>query len=47
MFFDSHLEEGDAGVEALDEKAREGLGRFVEVKMKQLKAYDKECAETL
>jgi hypothetical protein len=47
VLFDNCLKEGDAGVELLDEQTRAGLEPFVEMKMEQLKAHDKECAETL
>jgi hypothetical protein len=47
VLFDSCLNEGNAGVESLDEEARAGLESFVGMKMEQLKAYDEECAEFL
>jgi hypothetical protein len=47
VLFDSCLNEGNAGVESLDEEARAGLESFVGMKMEQLKAYDEECAESL
>ncbi|KAF1847815.1 phosphotransferase enzyme family protein-like protein [Cucurbitaria berberidis CBS 394.84] len=47
VFYDGCLKEGSAGVELLDEEARAGLEPFVEMKMKQLKAYDNECANSL
>ncbi|KAF2644206.1 phosphotransferase enzyme family protein-like protein [Massarina eburnea CBS 473.64] len=48
VFFDWCLKEGGGGgVEALGEEVREGLVRFVEVKMEQLKAYDEECAKVM
>jgi hypothetical protein len=47
VFFDGCLRESDAGLELLDEEAREGLEPFVEMKMQQLKAYDSECSKVL
>ncbi|KAF2006817.1 phosphotransferase enzyme family protein-like protein [Amniculicola lignicola CBS 123094] len=47
VLFDSCLREGSAGVELLDESARAGLEPFIEMKMKQLKGYDDECAQFL
>ncbi|KAH7396192.1 phosphotransferase enzyme family protein-like protein [Pyrenochaeta sp. MPI-SDFR-AT-0127] len=47
VIFDSCMKEGYTGVESLDEEARAGLEPFVEMKMKQLKAYDNECAKSL
>jgi aminoglycoside phosphotransferase (APT) family kinase protein len=47
VLFDSCIKEGDTGIESLDEEARAGLESFVEMKMKQLKAYDNECAKCL
>ncbi|KAF3000081.1 hypothetical protein E8E13_002242 [Curvularia kusanoi] len=47
VFFDKYLNESKAGIEALDEDAREGLESFVEMKMKQLQAYDDECSKAL
>ncbi|KAF2501012.1 phosphotransferase enzyme family protein-like protein [Lophium mytilinum] len=47
VLFDSCLKEGSAGVESLDAEACAGLEPFVEMKMKQLKAYDNECANSL
>jgi hypothetical protein len=44
VLFDSCMKEGGASIESLDEEARAGLEPFVEMKMKQLKAYDSECA---
>lgn len=44
--FDSCLREDSAGVESLDEEARAGLEPFIEMKMKQLQAYDNECAKS-
>jgi hypothetical protein len=39
------VKEGDTDIESLDEEVRAGLEPFVEMKMKQLKAYDNECAK--
>jgi hypothetical protein len=47
VLFDSCMKEDNAGVDLLDEEARLGLEPFVEMKMKQLKAYDDECAKSL
>jgi hypothetical protein len=47
VFFDKYLNESNAGIESLDEDAHEGLEPFVEMKMKQLRAYDNECPKAL
>ena len=47
VFFDKYLYESNAGIGSLDKDAREGLEPFVEMKMKQLRAYDDECSKTL
>ncbi|KAG9205164.1 hypothetical protein G6514_008741 [Epicoccum nigrum] len=47
VFFDEFLNERNAGIGSLDEDAREGLKSFVEMKMKQLRAYDDECSRAL
>ncbi|KAJ4349327.1 uncharacterized protein N0V89_007941 [Didymosphaeria variabile] len=47
VFFDKYLNESNAGIGSLDEDAREGLEPFVEMKMKQLRAYDEECSKAL
>ena len=47
LLFDSCFKEDSTGVESLDEEVRAGLEPFVEMKMKQLKAYDQECAKSL
>ena len=47
VFFDKYLNESNAGIGSLDKDAREGLEPFVEMKMKQLRAYDDECYKTL
>lgn len=41
--FDNCLNEGGAGVELLDDKARAGLDTFVQMKMKQLMEYNEDC----
>jgi hypothetical protein len=47
VFFDGFLNESNVGIGSLDEDAREGLESFVEMKMKQLRAYDDECSRAL
>lgn len=47
VFFDKYLNESNAGIESLDGDAREGLEPFVEMKMKQLRAYDDQCSKAL
>lgn len=42
--FYTHLNEGSAGVESLDDEARAGLEPLIQIKIEQLRAYDKECA---
>ncbi|KAH9843344.1 phosphotransferase enzyme family protein [Teratosphaeria destructans] len=45
--FNDCLKDGNASIESLDEETRAGLDAFVEAKMKQLKAYDTDCARHL
>lgn len=45
--FDNCLKDDGAGLESLDEDIRAGLGPFIEMKMEQLKAYDKDCKQLL
>jgi hypothetical protein len=45
VFFDTFLKEDGSGFESLSEEARAGSDSFVEMKMKQVKAYDAECRE--
>ncbi|KAK7429691.1 hypothetical protein QQZ08_003717 [Neonectria magnoliae] len=45
--FDNCLNEGSAGVELLVEAVRAGLELFVQMKMKQLMDYDKNCKALL
>lgn len=47
VLFDIRIQEDSAGFESLDEETRTGLEPFVEIKMKQLKAYDDECGKFL
>jgi hypothetical protein len=47
FLFDNFLNEAGAGVESLDEEARAGLEPFVQMKMKQLRAYDYDCKKLL
>lgn len=47
VFFDRYLNESNAGIGSLGEDACEGLEPFVEMKMKQLRAYDDECSKAL
>jgi hypothetical protein len=47
VLFDKYLNESNAGIGSLSQDAREGLEPFVEMKMKQLRAYDDECSKTL
>ena len=46
-FYDKYLNERNAGIGSLDGDAREGLEPFVEMKMKQLRAYDDDCSKAL
>jgi hypothetical protein len=45
VLFDNCIKESDAGVESLSKEVRAGLQPFVEIKMKQLKSYDADCAK--
>jgi hypothetical protein len=47
VFFDTFLDEDGAGIESLDDQDREGIDAFVEMKMKQVQAYDNECSQFL
>ncbi|KAH7414019.1 phosphotransferase enzyme family protein [Phaeosphaeria sp. MPI-PUGE-AT-0046c] len=47
VIFDNCLNEDGRGLESLDEDLQAGLDRFVEMKIKQLKAYDIDCRELL
>ncbi|KAH7394212.1 phosphotransferase enzyme family protein-like protein [Phaeosphaeria sp. MPI-PUGE-AT-0046c] len=47
VFFDKYLNESDTGMGALDKDECEGLEPFVEMKMRQLRAYDDECSKAL
>jgi len=47
VLFDSCIKEGDTSIKSLDEEARACLEPFIKMKMKQLKAYDNECAKFL
>ena len=47
VLFDNCLNEGGASVESLDEKVRAGLEPFVQMKTKQLTAYDEDCKKFL
>jgi hypothetical protein len=47
VLFANCLKENGAGISLLDEEARAGLEPFVGMKMKQLEAYDQECAKSL
>jgi hypothetical protein len=47
VFFDTRLNHDSAGFESLNEETRAGLESFVQIKMKQLKAYDDECEKRL
>jgi hypothetical protein len=47
VFFDSRLNQDSSGFESLNEETRAGLESFVQMKMKQLKAYDDECDKSL
>lgn len=47
VLFQSCLNEAGAGVESLDEEVRAGLEPFVQMKMEQLRAYDRDCKLSL
>lgn len=47
VFFDNCIKEDSCGFESIDEEARAGLDSFVEMKMKQLKAYNDACERGL
>lgn len=47
VLFQTCLNEAGAGVESLDEEVRAGFEPFVQMKMEQLRAYDRDCKLSL
>lgn len=47
ILFKNLLNKGTLGVESLDEEVRSGMKPFVQMKIKQLKAFDQDCKTVL